>query len=162
MTQFDPDPGELFKLRKEEKDLNEKKSVRKDVVDPQTLQQLEAKMKKYDDAVNNNDAGAVAALYVEDAVFVTDLGTVYGPQGVKQWYADLFKKWHPKSHISKRDPNSTRFIGTTDYVMLSGEWSESGEGPKGDTIEIKGYWSAIDTRVGDAWKIRMLALHHLE
>jgi uncharacterized protein (TIGR02246 family) len=129
----------------------------KDAVDPQTLQQLDAKIKKYDDAINKNDAAAIAALYTEDAVFLTDRGPVYGPQAVEKWYADVFKAWHPKNHTGPRDPNSARFIGTTEFVALYGKWSESGQGPNGETIEIKGYWFAIDTRVGDAWKIRMLA-----
>jgi ketosteroid isomerase-like protein len=53
----------------------------KDAVDPQTLQQLGAKSKKYDEAVNNNDAAAVAAHFTEDAIFVTDTGLLYGRQG---------------------------------------------------------------------------------
>jgi ketosteroid isomerase-like protein len=55
-----------------------------------------------DQAVNNNDAAAVAALYTEDAVFLTDRGPVCGPQAVEKWYADVFKAWHPKT-ISARE-----------------------------------------------------------
>jgi ketosteroid isomerase-like protein len=66
----------------------------KDAVDQQTLQQLEAKMKKYDEAVNNNDAAAVAALFTDDAVFVTDTGLLYGRQAVEKQYAEWFKGWH--------------------------------------------------------------------
>ena len=44
----------------------------KDIADPQLRQQQDAGSKKYDEAVNNNDAAAVAALYTEDAVEVTD------------------------------------------------------------------------------------------
>jgi hypothetical protein len=29
----------------------------------------------------------------------------------------------------------------------------------GDLIEMKGYWSTIDRREGDDWKIRMLTLN---
>jgi hypothetical protein len=49
------------------------------------------------------------------------------------------------------------FIGTAGKeVWETGEWSETGQGETGDPIQIKGYWSAIDTREGDDWKIRML------
>jgi uncharacterized protein (TIGR02246 family) len=128
----------------------------KETVDPKILEQLEAIAKKYDEAVSNNDAAAVAALYTEDAVFVSDSGPIYGRQAIEKRYADVFQSWRPKNHITKRDPNSPRFIGTADNVAENGEWSETGQGPTGELIQIKGYWSAIDTREGDAWKIRML------
>jgi hypothetical protein len=48
----------------------------KDAVDPQTTQKLDANIKAFDEAINNNDATAVAAIFTEDAVFVTDRGPV--------------------------------------------------------------------------------------
>ena len=128
----------------------------KETVDPKIIEQLDAIAKKYDEAVNNNDAAAVAALCTEDAVFVSDSGPIYGPQAIEKWFADLFQRWRPKNHVTKRDPNSPRFIGKADNVALNGEWSETGQGPTGEPIQIKGYWSAIDIREGDGWKIRML------
>jgi uncharacterized protein (TIGR02246 family) len=128
----------------------------KDEVDQQTVQQLEAKMKKFDEAVNNNDATAVAALFTEDAVFVTDTGLLHGRQAIEKQYAEWFKGWHHSDHIGKRDPNSTRFLGSTDYAMLGGEWSETNQAQGEKPFQLKGYWSAVDTRVGDAWKIRIL------
>ena len=50
----------------------------KETVDPQTIEQLIAFGKKFNEAENNNDAAALAALFTEDAVFVTDTGSVYG------------------------------------------------------------------------------------
>ena len=50
----------------------------KETVDPQTIEQLIAFGQKYDEAENNNDAAALAALLKEDAVFVTNTGPVYG------------------------------------------------------------------------------------
>jgi hypothetical protein len=41
-------------------------------------------------------------------------------------------------------------------VWSNGEWSETGQGGTGEAIQIKGYWSAIDIREGDAFKIRMM------
>jgi ketosteroid isomerase-like protein len=42
--------------------------------DPQLRQQLDAKSKKYSDAMNKNDAAAVAAFFTQDAVLVNDSG----------------------------------------------------------------------------------------
>src|SRR5262249_19841924 len=42
----------------------------KEMVDPQIVEQLIALGKKFDDAFNNNDAAAVAALFTKDAVLV--------------------------------------------------------------------------------------------
>jgi uncharacterized protein (TIGR02246 family) len=126
----------------------------KDIADPQLRQQQDAGSKKYDEAVNNNDAAAVAALYTEDAVFVTDRGPVYGRQAIEKWYADVFREWHPKNHTSKSDQYSPHPIGTA--MWSDGDWSETGQGQTGEPIQIKGYWSEIKVREGDAWKIRML------
>ena len=46
--------------------------------DPQLRQRYIAIVKKYDDALNKNDAAAVAALFTEDGVFMTDKGPVIG------------------------------------------------------------------------------------
>jgi ketosteroid isomerase-like protein len=44
--------------------------TKKETVDPQIIEQLNANGKKYDEAVNNNDAAAIAALFTEDGIFV--------------------------------------------------------------------------------------------
>ena len=46
----------------------------KDVADPQTTQKILAIGKAFDEAQNNNDAAAVAALFTRDAVLVTIRG----------------------------------------------------------------------------------------
>ena len=40
-----------------------------------------------------------------------------------------------------------------DNLTRGGVWSETGKGKNGEDVPIKGYWSEIDTRQGDAWKI---------
>ena len=50
----------------------------KDTVDPQIIEQLNAHCEKMDEAVNNNDAAAVAALFTKDGVLVTNSGPIYG------------------------------------------------------------------------------------
>jgi hypothetical protein len=40
----------------------------KDAIDPEVRQQIEALLKKYDEASNKQDAAAIAALFTPDAV----------------------------------------------------------------------------------------------
>ena len=128
-----------------------------DTPDPQTSQKILAIGKAYDEGENNNDA-AIAALFTNDAVFVTDRGPVNGRQAIEKWYTDLFKGWHPKSHITKFDGNAPHLGGTAgNELWATGEWSDTGQGNTGDAIQIKGYWAAIYNREGDDWKLRMLA-----
>ena len=49
----------------------------------QDHQWLDALVKKFDEAWNNNDAAALAALYAEDAVIVTDTGPIYGRDAIE-------------------------------------------------------------------------------
>jgi ketosteroid isomerase-like protein len=128
----------------------------KDTADPQISEQVNALSKKYDEAINNNDAVAVAALYTEDAVFVTDVGLRYGREAVEKWYKDTLQ-YHPKNHASKPDQNSPHIIGSDgNEVWSSGEWAQIIPVQDGDPIEMKGYWGAVIVREGDVWKFRML------
>jgi uncharacterized protein (TIGR02246 family) len=128
----------------------------KEAVDPQIVEQLNANGKKFAEAVNNNDAAAVAALYTEDAVFVTDRGPVHGRQAIEKWWADTFKAVHPKNYIDKTDPSSLRVVGTADTIRVAGEWNETLQGKNGEPIQAKGYWSDILVREGDDWKIQVV------
>jgi len=81
--------------------------------DQQITQNIRAISKAYDEAVSNNDAAGVAALFTEDAVFVSDRGVIHGRQAIEKWYMDVFQVWHPKNHIGKPDGNAPHIIGTT-------------------------------------------------
>src|SRR6516225_5507588 len=82
----------------------------KETVDPKIIEQLNALGKKFDDAFNNNDAAALAALFTKDAVLVTNTGPVYGPDAIEKMYADLFKQVHFSNHIAKPDQYSPHVI----------------------------------------------------
>jgi conserved hypothetical protein len=124
--------------------------------DPQTTQKIRAISRAYDEAVSNNDAAAVAALFTEDAIFVSDRGPIYGRQAIQNWYTGVFQSWHPRNHIGKPDGNAPHIGTAGDEAWETGEWSETGQGKAGRPIQIKGYWSTIDIREGDDWKIGML------
>ena len=110
--------------------------------------------KQGNDAFNNNDAAAVAAMFTEDAVIVTDTGPIYGREGIEKFFADLFKQIHISNHASKDDQVSPHAIG--DKLWCNGEFSQTIQVNGGDPIQQKGYYSAIDSREGDTWKWRML------
>ena len=136
---------------------------RKEAIDPQTLAQLDAHGMKYSEACNNNDAAALAALYAEDALFITDRGPVYGRQAIEKWFADNFKAVHPKSYSWEEAPNSPRIIGTATnigyftptIIRSEGEWSVTLQGKNGEAIPAKGYSSVIYALEGDDWKIQV-------
>ena len=50
----------------------------KGTVDSRIAERLTALSKKTDEANNNGDAAALAALYTEDAVLLTNTGPIYG------------------------------------------------------------------------------------
>ena len=57
----------------------------RDTVDAKTAQQIRALAMKYDEAFNNHDPAAVAALYTEDGVFMTAHdGTYHGRQVIEK------------------------------------------------------------------------------
>jgi ketosteroid isomerase-like protein len=118
----------------------------------QDRQWLDALVKKFDEAWNNNDAAALAAFYAEDAVIVTDTGPIYGRDAIEKHFADLFKQVHFSNHISKADQYSPHMIGTTDKAWSNGEWSTTVQGQNFGPVEIKGYWSDVNVREGNNWK----------
>ena len=52
----------------------------------QERQQLAAFVKKFDEAKNNNDAVAMAALFTENAVIVTDPGPITGREAIEKYH----------------------------------------------------------------------------
>ena len=130
----------------------------KDTIDSRTRSQIDEQIdKKFDEAFNNNDAAAVAALFTEDAIWVTDAGPLYGRQAIEKQVAEWFKGARSSNHIDKIDPNSPRIVGTADKIASNGDWSGTYEPPNGKPFQLKGYWANIVVREGDAWKIWMSA-----
>jgi ketosteroid isomerase-like protein len=130
--------------------------VAQQTADPKTIEQFDEFNKKFDEAFNNNDAAALAAFFTEDAVQVTPEGPIYGREAIEKQFADLFTQIHVSEHINKTD-RPPHAIGTAgNEVWRNGEWSFTLQGKSGGPIQLKGYWSAINVREGDDWKIRML------
>ena len=68
------------------------KTERTNAPDARLRQQLDAKIKKYNEAWDNNDAVAVAAFFTEDAVLVTNEGPSYGRQAIEKLLTEVFQK----------------------------------------------------------------------
>ena len=122
--------------------------------DPLLRQKLVDVIAKHADAVNKNDAAAVAACFTQGAVYVTDTGLLNGREAIEKYYADLLKKWKFSDDVVTIDQDSPHVIGTTgNEIWATGGWSLTIKGEDFGPIQVKGYWSVI--RVGDDWKIRM-------
>ena len=130
-------------------------------VDPQIVQQLHAIGKKSDEAFLKGDAAALAALYTEDAVYVTNTGPIRGRQAIEKYYADRFQEVRYFRHDTKYDPTSPYPIGTNgNAVWENGEWSGTFflQGEDCGPHQLRGYFASVKVREGDTWKIRMLTL----
>ena len=118
---------------------NSEVAQQKATVDPQTAQKILAITLAYNEASGNSDAAAIAALFTEDGLFVTDTGPVYGREAIQKWYEDLFQQLKIKKHVGIPDQGCPHTIGTTgNEVWENGEWSETIQLESGDLIEMKG------------------------
>src|SRR6202521_1778829 len=79
-------------------------------------------VKKFDEAFNNGEAAAVAALYTEDAVQDTPQGPVFGRYAIEELFTAVFQQGHYSDHLNKGDQGSPHMIGTAgDEVWRTGE-----------------------------------------
>jgi ketosteroid isomerase-like protein len=126
-----------------------------DTPDPQLRRMIDAFSKKYAEAVNNNDAAAIAAFYTDNGIFLTSDGPKYGREAIEKFYANLFRQFHFSNYSSMADQYSPQLIGAGSNETLEiGKWSCTIEGHDGSPIQLKGYYSSIGIRAGDDWKIR--------
>lgn len=123
--------------------------------DPQLREKLVAVIKNFTDAVNNNDAAAVAPLFTEDAVLVPPEGPINGRQAIEKWFADLFQRVHVSDNLVTVDQDSPHIIGTAgNAIWANGAWSATLKVQNLGSLQAKGFWTVI--REGDDLKIKML------
>jgi hypothetical protein len=63
----------------------------------------------------------------------------------------------PRCLVRAAGDNPAVIRAAADKIASNGEWSETVEPPNGKPFQLKGYWLAIETSEGDAWKICMSA-----
>jgi uncharacterized protein (TIGR02246 family) len=115
----------------------------KDTVDPQVRQQIEAVLKKHEEAYNEYDAAAFAAGFTEYAVELSQGGMARGRQEIEERYAaDL------ASHPTKQSFKLVQVCAVGDAICAISEFFHY-------NTQTKGHYAAIYVREGDTWKIRM-------
>ena len=122
--------------------------------DPKLRELLINRIKAHTDALDKNDAAAVATNFTEDAVCVEQDGPTFGRQAIEKLWADRFQKVHFSDSQVTVDEDSPHLSTDGKLMWATGAWSETIQGEKFGPTQIKGYWSVI--REGDDWKIRML------
>jgi uncharacterized protein (TIGR02246 family) len=126
--------------------------------DPQLRQKLIAAIKKHTDALDKNDAAAVAANFTEDGILVTPDGPIFGRESIEKYYVGLFKQIQLSNNLAPVDDDSPHIIGTAGNEMwATGRYSATVKGQNFGPVEAKGYWSVI--REGNDWNIRMLCFN---
>ena len=126
--------------------------------DPQLRDRLITRIKAHTDALDKNNAAAVAANFTEDAVNVEQDGPTFGREAIEKLWADRFQKVHFSNNLVTVDEDSPHIIGTDGKQMwATGGWSATIKGENFGPTQIKGYWSVI--REGDDWKIRNLTFN---
>jgi ketosteroid isomerase-like protein len=125
--------------------------------DPELRKQVVALVKKYDDAINANEASAVAAVYTDDAIYLPDTGPINGREAIQKAFVDLFQKVHFSNNLTIVDENSPHIMGKDgNEIWSTGAWSATLKGENWGPVPIKGFWSVIHRRQGDDLKIVVL------
>jgi uncharacterized protein (TIGR02246 family) len=128
----------------------------KETLDAQAVEKADPLAGKFDAAANNNDPAAIAALFAEDAVFITPEKAIVGREAIEKQYTEWYQGGSNRNHKTTYDPESYQITGTPDALTFSGGWSETVE-VKGKTLEFRGRWLAVDVHGSDGWKIWKLA-----
>jgi ketosteroid isomerase-like protein len=132
----------------------------KDTSDSQLAQQLDAIGRTSDEGFNKGDAAAIAAVFTEDAVLLLQDGPVYGKPAIEKWLEGMFQNVRFSNHLTKADQKVPPLLSKAgNEAWWFGEWSTAVQGKdNGPVQQVKGYWSAVHVRDGDAWKTSMLTI----
>ena len=108
--------------------------------DPQLRQRFSV-VKEYDDALDKNDAAAVAAIFTEDAVFVEPRRTGLRSGGHREISGGPVPESNLSNSLITVDEDSPHIIGTAGKEMwATGGWSAT---IVGQNYGVKGYWSGL-------------------
>jgi ketosteroid isomerase-like protein len=117
-------------------------------VDPEVRQQIEAAVKKHEEAYNKYDAAAYAALYTPDAIEVlswqSEGGATVGQQAIEKMAAAEFASFPAKQSFTLVQVYAigSEICAISEFIHYR--------------LGGKGYAVTIYVREGDDWKIRMV------
>ena len=115
-------------------------------VDPEVRQQIQAVLKKFDEAFSKHDAAAISDLFTLDAIEVGEKewggrGTISGQQDIAKRYSADFAS-SPPDLVSKL----IQVYAIGSEVSAISEWIRG---------VLKGYNVRIYVRAADTWNIRL-------
>jgi uncharacterized protein (TIGR02246 family) len=116
-------------------------------VDPEVRQQIEAVVKKHEDAYNKHDAAAYAALYTRDAVEVlsweSEGGATVGQQAIEKKVAAEFASSPAKQSFTLVELHAigSEICAISEFIHYH--------------LNGKGHLVTIFVRDADDWKIRL-------
>jgi uncharacterized protein (TIGR02246 family) len=122
------------------------------IIDPKLRQAVETIDKKFVNAQDKGDAAALAAVFSDDAVMVTNTGPLNGRKAIEEYYANALKATQFSNTTSTIDPDSPRSISAT-AMWVTGSWSTIAKGANWGAVEIKGFWGSIKILEAGTWKI---------
>ena len=134
----------------------------------QDREQIVAVGKTNDEAWSKSDAVALAALFTDDAIFVTPGATLSGREAIEKRYQDVFQGLKKKlgSDLSPEGKHITNVTKNVEIHALDdnavwgvGEWRHLIPGPIDTVKELHGSYGCVTVRVGDSWKNRMLVVN---
>jgi uncharacterized protein (TIGR02246 family) len=113
-------------------------------VDPEVRQQIEAVLRKHEEAYNEYNAAAFAAGFTQYAIVLFPGGVAWGRQEIEQRYApDL------AAHPTKQSFKLVQVCAVGDAICAIWEYLHF------NVPQTKGHCASIYVREGDTWKIRM-------
>jgi uncharacterized protein (TIGR02246 family) len=120
--------------------------------DSKVTQEVQAITTKYIDAFNGKNAGALAALYTKDGVFVNNAGQTFsGQAAVEKFYEAFFK-----ATDSTLEGAADEIHGLGDGAWAIGHTTITIKSP-GEPRAVVGHYAAVYWREGAVLKARMVS-----
>jgi uncharacterized protein (TIGR02246 family) len=129
-------------------------------LDEQDYHKLVELEKRNDEAWSKRDAAALAALYTENALFVTPSGILSGRAAIQQHYEAGFKDFQERGvRVTTLSRVIQAHAVSNNMAWAVGEWSQTFAGPANLVKEVDGNSVIFANREGDAWKWRLLIIN---
>ncbi len=119
------------------------------------VQQIESLVQRQTDLLMKRDADALAALFVNDAVYATSSGdTLSGREKIRNYYAATIPALGD-NFTRESTVDEVHELGAAVWVLGHGKTVvRTSEG----VADLKDHWIAIYERIGGEWKVRALSL----